>query len=471
MAAVVAVVFLMLPFGVASTVAQEAQVSQEEVRTRDDLIFAQESLLNVYRCRFDVDTQIVPGGCTEGEPAEEQPPPVPFEGAATSHDLDARDQLIESQESLLNDYRCLFKIDVQIVPGGCSRIAIAHSGAIWTMRGDSKDQQRIASIENTLGTDFFLVAESLAWSPSSQRIAYAKNYYEKPSDGYSNKSEIWITNIDGTNHELLVETGFGEYQQIDAISWSPDGRKIAYQNYCCEIHGENAAIELWLMNADGTNRNHLANIVGERGYSWSPNGSQIAYYKVTRNPLFPQVMDQATEIWVANADGSNARKLSDIDSVYGPIWSPDGTRLAVELISRGTNHKEIWVLDVDGTNERKITGSQSVYDLSKGHRAFGFAWAPDSMSIAFIDFQEESDVLVVVDVDGSNRRQLVELGATRSAPVWSPDGTRIAYSAGRFDPVLNSYTSGGLWIVRIDDSTRLQLAVGPVSAQDASWSP
>ena len=36
---------------------------------RDTLIVAQESLLNVYRCRFNVDTQVVPNGCIQGNPA------------------------------------------------------------------------------------------------------------------------------------------------------------------------------------------------------------------------------------------------------------------------------------------------------------------------------------------------------------------------------------------------------------------
>ncbi len=91
----------------------------EDVEVRDQLIANQEALLNVYRCRFNIDTQVVPGGCTNGVPSLPAPEPVPFGGNPTSEDIATRDNLVEAQESLLNVYRCRFNIDTQIVPGGC----------------------------------------------------------------------------------------------------------------------------------------------------------------------------------------------------------------------------------------------------------------------------------------------------------------------------------------------------------------
>ena len=51
-----------------------------DIVTRDQLIFNQESLLNTYRCRFNIDTLIVSGGCANGVPAEPAPEPDPFAG-------------------------------------------------------------------------------------------------------------------------------------------------------------------------------------------------------------------------------------------------------------------------------------------------------------------------------------------------------------------------------------------------------
>ena len=90
-----------------------------DVEARDSLIASQEALLNVYRCMFGVDTEVVPGGCVDGKPTMPAADPQPFTGTPTAEELAARDNLIGNQEALLNVYRCLFDIDTQIVPGGC----------------------------------------------------------------------------------------------------------------------------------------------------------------------------------------------------------------------------------------------------------------------------------------------------------------------------------------------------------------
>lgn len=85
------------------------------VAARDQLIANQENLLNTYRCRFDIDTAAVPGGCASPAPAV---PAAPPDNPLLS-DVEARDRLIAAQEDLLNTYRCRFKIDTSAVPGGC----------------------------------------------------------------------------------------------------------------------------------------------------------------------------------------------------------------------------------------------------------------------------------------------------------------------------------------------------------------
>ena len=94
-------------------------VDQEDFRIRDQLIATQESLLNVYRCQFDIDVHIVSGGCSEGAPAEPAAQPPLFSGYPSIPGLLHRDKLIASQESLLNVYRCRFDVDTHIVPTGC----------------------------------------------------------------------------------------------------------------------------------------------------------------------------------------------------------------------------------------------------------------------------------------------------------------------------------------------------------------
>lgn len=105
--------------GAAAQGTSTTEVLQAEIAVRDELISAQESLLNVYRCMFNVDTEVVTGGCANGKPRLERQEPEPFAGTPTQRDVDLRNQLVGAQETLLNVYRCMFDIDTQIVPNGC----------------------------------------------------------------------------------------------------------------------------------------------------------------------------------------------------------------------------------------------------------------------------------------------------------------------------------------------------------------
>ena len=99
-----------------------------DIAARDELIADQESLLNTYRCLYGVDAHAVPGGCDGTVPSQGRTQPGTFEGAPTAADISVRDQLIANQEELLNAYRCQFNVDIQLVPGGC-RIAEAEPQA------------------------------------------------------------------------------------------------------------------------------------------------------------------------------------------------------------------------------------------------------------------------------------------------------------------------------------------------------
>ncbi len=99
--------------------AQSTQPSLQQVLLRDGLIYQQEILLNAYRCRFDIDTIVVPGGCNDGTPRLPLLTSPPFAGNPTSAEIALRDSTVLAQEALLNAYRCRFNIDTIVVPGGC----------------------------------------------------------------------------------------------------------------------------------------------------------------------------------------------------------------------------------------------------------------------------------------------------------------------------------------------------------------
>ena len=108
------------PTAAAQQPTPEQPATQMDIEVRDTLIANQESLLNTYRCLFNIDTHAVTGGCTNGRPSQQSSAPMPFLGTPTQQDITVRDELVANQEALLNTYRCLFKIDTHAVTGGCA---------------------------------------------------------------------------------------------------------------------------------------------------------------------------------------------------------------------------------------------------------------------------------------------------------------------------------------------------------------
>ena len=113
-------IVLILAFALVAMLCSHASAQTvADVESRDNLIASQEALLNVYRCRFNIDTEVVPGGCSRGSPIQTAEQSKPFAGPPTADEVEARDKLVIAQEALLNVYRCRFHIDTELVPGGC----------------------------------------------------------------------------------------------------------------------------------------------------------------------------------------------------------------------------------------------------------------------------------------------------------------------------------------------------------------
>ena len=112
------VLSLLVPLVTATGIAAQPapEPTRQDIAVRDQLIADQENLLNTYRCLFAVDVDAVPGGCPNPDTIVAGPAPA----NPAQSDLDVRDELIQSQETLLNVYRCQHDIDTQLVPGGCA---------------------------------------------------------------------------------------------------------------------------------------------------------------------------------------------------------------------------------------------------------------------------------------------------------------------------------------------------------------
>lgn len=444
----------------------------QEVHARNELIAAQESLLNVYRCRFDVDTQIVPGGCEEGMPVQGPIAPDSFDGPPTPGDVSVRDGLIAAQEALLNDYRCLFRIDMSIVPGGCHRLAVVSNGAIWTMNGDGTDLVELVAALDPEEDDEYSHSSiwDISWSPDGKRIAYSLSLINQ---GHSVRSQLWIISSDGDDHTLVHDTGEHEHGWLHHITWSPSGSQLYYVARCCALQPDGDSYRLSRIGADGTNMTSLANAAS---YSWSPDHSQIVFRKLVERASSDGGTYMTSQLWVMDASGGGQRKIRDDGASFGPVWSPDGSGIAIETISvdsSGGRSKELSVFNAEGGFRRLLDNIPYELAHPNDSRKIGFSWSPGGDQIAYVDYRDSEDILTLVGVDGSSKLHLSPLGRATSFPVWSLDGTRIAFAPGEAEPYKDGIATkgGGLFTISPEGTNLRRLTPKDWRISEIAWSP
>lgn len=246
-------------------------------------------------------------------------------------------------------------------PGANGRLAFVRN-ASCVPDGDGEDCVRAIDTIQPDGTgDVTIVADPAAdssrprWSADGKKIAFAK-YVE--GQGY----RVFTANADGSG-QTQISSGPGDNDRDPA--WSPDGSKIVYSS------AADGDLDLWIMNADGTNPTQLTNDAdNDDGAAWSPDGTRIAF---NRFGLAPR------RIYTIAPDGSGLVAISAPDDV-GPDWSPDGTRLVF------TRAFTIHLMNADGSGVVSVReGSEPVF-------------SPDGTRLAFV-FE---DRIWTSGLDGSN---------------------------------------------------------------------
>jgi TolB protein len=135
-------------------------------------------------------------------------------------------------------------------------------------------------------------------SPDGRKIVFT---YDRDGD-----QTVWVMNRDGSATDSLA-IGWDP-------SWSPDGRQILYA-----ANSSGGAVQLYVMNADGSNQRQVTNLSKLRGRSdWSPLGL-IATYAGDYGKR---------SLWVMNSDGSGAQEFFFNPTSAAPSFSPDGQWMA-----------------------------------------------------------------------------------------------------------------------------------------------
>jgi Tol biopolymer transport system component len=192
--------------------------------------------------------------------------------------------------------------------------------------------------------------------------------------------DIFVADFNGKITKRLTNTpGYDAEGTV-----SPDGKKIIFTST------RNGDIDLYVMNIDGTNVKQITTTLGyDGGACFSPDSKMITW-RASRPKTDEQikeykdllaqglVMPTNMEVFVANADGSNARQVTNLGKAnWAPAFAPDGKRI---IFASNHEHERgfpfnLYLVNIDGSGLERISNDN-------GFDAFPM-FSPDGKKLIF----------------------------------------------------------------------------------------
>jgi Tol biopolymer transport system component len=229
---------------------------------------------------------------------------------------------------------------------------------------------------------------------------------------------IWTAAPDGSDERPLVP-------QVSWVSdWAPDGRRLVFEDLT----------SLKTIAPDGSDARVIVDSLGWQAIpKWSPTGDWIAFEGSENQPadLANASPEFKRSVWMVRPDGRDLRRVTDEYDVE-PFFSPDGSQLAFNhVVKPGSSSdavKSIMVVDLEGRGRREIV--PPTVGLEHGD------WSPDGEWIVYDietlgsnpDQPRGRGAIWAVRPDGTDRHMLIPPSDEWYAfvkPAWSPDGKQI----------------------------------------------
>jgi Tol biopolymer transport system component len=210
-------------------------------------------------------------------------------------------------------------------------------------------------------------------------------------------------------------------------TWSPDGQRLAF------VSDRSGKPEVYIMLPDGTGLSQVTYMQEAEGIwslSWSPDGTRLAAEVML---LYPVTGELYGRIYLIHADGSGVKELTQNEVpvvVFSPRWSPAGDWIA--YMQGGIAPTYLRLTKPDGTGDKALVRSI--------RNVLSIAWSPDGSHLAYATSchycdvlnDDEPDDLRLVSLDGLEEDTLFRF-EDRWLEIfglsWSPDGSYLAFTA------------------------------------------
>ena len=274
-------------------------------------------------------------------------------------------------------------------------------------------------------------------SPDGKQIAFVIDR----ADWKANRriGHIFRINADGTNQVQLTFNERGE----SSPRWSPDGRSIAF----VARRDPDTANQIYLLHSDGGEARRItSHPAAVSSISWGPDGKSLFFLSTDAKSAEERERDRLQDdvyafeetnfkhrhLWTTDLEGKTKKITDGAWTVGSYKLSADGKRIAMHRTPGpllGFNERgEVWVMDANGENARQLTNNK----VSEGDASL----SPDGSTVLFTSASNEqfehyyNDKLFLVPASGGNARVLIADSPYEiENAAWSNDSRSIYFTA------------------------------------------